>query len=79
MIHLNTRLKDQKNKIFLGPLKPLIMKNFMLSILLMMLSTLAPGQSVPSITTFTPTGGNVSATVTLTGINFDATAGNNIV
>ena len=33
----------------------------------------------PTVTTFTPTSGNVGATVTITGTNFDATPANNTV
>src|SRR5688572_3829549 len=84
VIHLNSRLKDQKNKIFFEVLlTPSTMKKmfafYMLSNLLMMLATLASGQDIPSITAFAPSSGYVGTTVTVTGINFGASAESNIV
>ena len=45
----------------------------------MLVAVLSFAQSVPTITSFSPTSGPVGTTVTITGTNFSTTAANNIV
>ncbi len=47
--------------------------------ILMLAKTTLFAQDVPAITSFSPTSGPVGTTVTITGINFDATPANNTV
>lgn len=50
-----------------------------LLVILVMITQLAGGQSIPTISSFSPSSGPAGTTVTITGTNFSSTAANNTV